>query len=151
MADRTRGYAHRIDVRAPPEELWRGLIEPEQIAQWYAPGARISARQGGSFWIRADKDLEREAHLDVFLPPRRLRLLYMPQRGMPPTDSVLVDDFVVDSQPDGSVLRLLGSGYPDGAAWESFYLRMRDGWARALQRLKLVTERRCAAQTEASS
>lgn len=142
MADRARGYAHRIDVLAPQEALWRALIEPERVAEWYAPAARIDARAGGSFWIRADRDLEREAHLDVFLPPRRLRLLYMPERSMPATDSVIVDDFILDSAAGGSVLRLLGSGIPDGPEWESFYLRLRDGWARALQRLKIVTEKR---------
>ena len=131
MPDRTRGYAHRIDVQAPQEQLWRALIEPERVAEWYAPGARIAARPGGSYWIRADRDLEREAHLDVFLPPQRLRLLYMPERGMPVVDSVIVDDFILDSAGDGSVLRLLGSGIPDGPDWEPFYLRMREGWARA--------------------
>ena len=142
MADRALGYAHRIDVRAPQQELWRGLIEPALVAQWYAPGARISARDGGSYWIRADKDLEREAHIDVYLPPRRLRLIYMAPRDMPATNSVMVDDFILDTVGGGAVLRLLGSGYPDSEAWEPFYLRMRDGWGRALQRLKIVTEKR---------
>lgn len=147
MPDRTRGYAHRIDVQAPQEQLWRGLIEPALVAEWYAPGARIDARTGGSYWIRADRDLEREAHLDVFLPPRRLRLLYMPQRGLPATDNVIVDDFILDSAGSGSVLRLLGSGFPDASDWEPVYARLRDGWARALQRLKVVTERRMRGAT----
>lgn len=148
MADRTFGYAHRVDVRAPQQELWRGLIEPALIAQWYAPGARVSAREGGSFWIRADKDLEREAHIDVFLPPRRLRLIYMPPRGMPPTQCVMVDDFILDTVPGGSVLRLLGSGFPEGEVWEPFFLRLRDGWGRALQRLKVTTEKRLREATQ---
>ena len=67
MAERTRGYAHRIDVRAPVELLWRGLIEPELLAKWYGPGARIAPRTGGRYLVRADRDLEREAHIDVCL------------------------------------------------------------------------------------
>ncbi len=32
VAERTRGYAHRIDINAPPELVWRGLIDPELLA-----------------------------------------------------------------------------------------------------------------------
>lgn len=142
MTERTRGYAHRVDVVAPQAEVWRGLIEPERIALWYAPGARVRACAGGSYAVRADRDLDREAHIDVFQPPRRLRLIYMPLAGYPRTDAVIVDDFIVDSGEDGAVVRLLGSGIPEGPAWEPLYLRLRDGWARALARLKFVTEKR---------
>ena len=142
MADKTLGFAHRLDVRVPQQDVWRGLIEPALVAQWYAPGARISAREGGSYWIRADKDLEREAHIDVWLPPKRLRLIYMPPKDMPKTPCVMVDDFILDTITGGAVLRLLGSGYPEGEVWEPYFLRMRDGWGRALQRLKIVTEKR---------
>ena len=59
MAERTRGYAHRVNVNAPLELLWRGLIDPELLALWCGPGARVSARSGGSFYIRLNGDLER--------------------------------------------------------------------------------------------
>ena len=86
--------------------------------------------------------------MDVFLPPKRLRLIYMPQRGMPPTQCVMVDDFILDTVPGGSVLRLLGSGFPGGEVWEPFFLRIRDGWGRALQRLKVTTEKRLREATQ---
>ena len=34
--------------------------------------------------VRADRDTEREAHIDVFEAGRRLRLIYMPPRELPP-------------------------------------------------------------------
>ena len=139
----TRGYAHRIDVRAPRELVWRALVEPELLAQWYGPEARVAPRANGSYRIRVDVDLVREAHIDVFEPGRRLRLIYMPQPGMPPTDAVLVDDFMLDADAGAgaTTLRLLGSGYPDDAGWERFYLRLRQGWPRALARLKVALEK----------
>ena len=137
----TRGYAHRIDVRAPRELVWRALVEPELLAQWYGPEARVAPRGGGSYRIRVDVDLVREAHIDVFEPGRRLRLIYMPQSGMPPTDSVIVDDFMIDSDATSTSLRLLGSGYPEDEGWEGFYRRLRHGWPRALARLKVALEK----------
>jgi uncharacterized protein YndB with AHSA1/START domain len=141
MAARTLGYAHRIDVLAPRELVWRGLVEPALLAQWYGPDARVAARAGGSYWIRADADLVREAHIDVFDPGRRLRLIYMPQPQLSPTDGVVVDDFLLDSDGASTSLRLLGSGYPDSEDWERLYRRLRQGWPRAFARLKIAIER----------
>lgn len=140
MAERTRGYAHRVDVKAPTELLWRGLIAPELLALWYGPGARVDARRGGSYFVRADRDLEREAHIDVFEPGRRLRLIYMPPRDLPPSEAVLVDDFILNAEQDNAVLRLLGSGFPQDEAWDGYYQRLRGGWAQALARLKVCIE-----------
>ena len=141
MATPTRGFAHRIDVPAGRELVWRCLVEPELLALWYGPEARVTARTGGSYCIRADTDLVREAHIDVFEPGRRLRLIYMPPAGLPATDAVIVDDFLLDCEGESTLLRLLGSGYPDTEDWQPFYLRLRHGWARALARLKVALER----------
>lgn len=148
MTDQTRGYAHRVDIRAEINEVWQALIEPTRVARWYAPQARIDAREGGSYWIRADADLTREAHIDVFLPPRRLRLIYLMRPELPDDGSVVVDDFLLDrdelamrtSGTAATVLRLLGSGVPETAAWDDMYVRLRSGWERALLRLKSSLE-----------
>ncbi len=146
MAD-TRGYAHRVDIRAGIDEVWQSLIDPARLARWCTPQARVDAREGGSFWLPLDGDLAREAHIDIYLPPRRLRLIYMPLPGMPDEDTVIVDDFLLQSDPAApgksgvlTVLRLLGSGIPDGHAWDALYLRLRGGWERALLRLKVSLE-----------
>ena len=64
MAERTRGYAHRIDVNAPAELVWRGLVEQQLLSSWCGPGARVSARAGGNYYVRINGDLEREAHIE---------------------------------------------------------------------------------------
>jgi hypothetical protein len=66
------------------------------------PNARIDAREGGSYWTRLDANLVREAHIDVFKPPRRLRLIYMPLPNLPDNGSVLVDDFLIDTDQAAS-------------------------------------------------
>jgi uncharacterized protein YndB with AHSA1/START domain len=147
MAHETRGYAHRVDIRAEIAEVWQALIDPALLSRWYGPQARVDAREGGSYWIRIDAELTREAHIDVYQPPRRLRLIYMPQPGLPGDDAVMVDDFLLHSEtaPAGksgqlTILRLLGSGIPEGAAWDPIFLRLRGGWERGLLRLKVLLE-----------
>jgi len=142
MAERTRGYAHRIDVNAPTELVWRALVEQDLLGSWCGPGARVNARAGGSFFVRinGDFDLEREAHIDVFDTGRRLRLIYMPPRGLPDSDSVLIDDFILDVEQDAAVLRLMGSGFPADEDWDGYYQHVRAGWAQALARLKVLSE-----------
>jgi hypothetical protein len=84
-----------------------------------------------------------EAHIDVFDPLRRLRLIYLPSKVLPPTDDPLVDDFILDAnaKEPGVILRLLGSGIPPTEAWNKPYQRMRLGWQQAMTRLKVFTEK----------
>jgi uncharacterized protein YndB with AHSA1/START domain len=150
MAGGTRGYAQRVDIRADIEVVWRALLEPSTLALWYAPGARIDAREGGIYCVRHNAEMEREAHIDVFLPPRRLRLIYMPLPGLPDDGAVIVEDFLLDRDQvaaraeaagAATVLRLMGSGVPEGGEWHSTYVALRRGWERALLRLKVLLER----------
>jgi uncharacterized protein YndB with AHSA1/START domain len=148
MSDRTRGYAHRVDIFAEMAEVWHCLIDPERIERWYAPQVRVNAREGGSYWVRLDDTLALEAHIDVFLPPRRLRLIYMPLPGQRADDAVIVDDFLLERDETTSrergrtvtVLRLLGSGIPERQEWDATYVRLRAGWDRSLLRLKVLLE-----------
>jgi uncharacterized protein YndB with AHSA1/START domain len=140
MSERTRGYAHRVDVRAPAPLVWAALTTSAALSQWCAPGAEIDARPGGSFRASVDRVTEFEAHIDVFMPQRRMRLLYLPSPDLPP-DCAVVDDFVLDEGPDGTIVRLLSSGFPGDAEWDEMYLRLRVSWERAMARLKVLVER----------
>jgi len=152
MSDGTRGYAQRVDIAADVERVWRALLEPALLAQWYAPGARVDAREGGVYHAvhGSDPPIEREAHIDVFRPPRRLRLIYMPLPHLPDDGTVLVEDVLLDRDPGAgrargaaavTVLRLMGSGIPESAAWHSTWMALRRGWERALPRLKILLEK----------
>lgn len=155
--DRTRGYAHRVDVRAPPEAVWQALTDVQQVALWYVPRVRIDARAGGRYWVQGADAWGRDAHIDVFDAPRRLRLIYLPDADLPASDrnsagdadtvaaAVPVDDFLIVGQGEITVLRLLGSGLPPGVAWDAYFMRLRLGWEQALRRLKTLLERPAAA------
>ncbi|MGH8169401.1 MAG: SRPBCC family protein [Steroidobacteraceae bacterium] len=141
MKEKTRGYAHRIDVAADVETVWRALTDPAQLAAWCSPKAEIRARAGGLFRARVDRVTELEAHIDVYEPARRMRIIYLPSSSLPPADSVLVDDFILEpAKAGGTILRLLGSGIPGGPEWDAQYLRLRTGWQAAMTRLKALID-----------
>lgn len=141
MAGRLRGYAHRIDIAADPDRVWRALTESAALSRWCAPGAAVRARTGGSFRASVDRVDMLEAHIDIFEAGRRLRLIHMARADLPPADAALVDDLLMESASEGTIVRLLGSGFPEEPAWDAYYLRLRVGWERALARLKVFLEK----------
>ena len=152
MRDRARGYAHRVDIVADTGQVWRALTEPESLACWCSPGAQIRAQKGGLFRASVDRVTELEAHIDIFEPARRLRLIYLPSPSLPATDDPIVDDFILDAQnpahaSGGTILRLLGSGIPATEEWNRQYQRLRLGWQQAMSRLKVFTEKQLRSKT----
>jgi uncharacterized protein YndB with AHSA1/START domain len=143
MVDRSRGYAVRLEIAAPPALIWSALTESPLITEWSRHAADIDARPSGRFKIKADVDFEREAHIDVFMPPSRLRLIYLPQPELGDIESVIVDDFIIDGKPGRLTrLSLLGSGFPREFEFADFFQRVHTGWIKALNRMKVGVERR---------
>ena len=145
MADKLRGYAHRVDVAAEADKVWLALTQVDNLRRWCSPAADIKAKPGGLFRASVDRVIELEAHIDVYEPGRRLRLIYLPSPALPPSDSPIIDDFILDATPPDTIVRLLGSGIPGTPEWEAQYRRLRMGWQAAMTRLKVFVERQMSA------
>ena len=118
-----------MDTTAPPEAVWRALVEPGALELWYAGEARVEPRAGGHYAARTRTLGRREALIDVFEPGRRLRLIYAPNPAWPPPGpAVLVEDFLIDRRDDRTVLRVLGSGVPSGRDWDPVLQRLKAAW-----------------------
>jgi uncharacterized protein YndB with AHSA1/START domain len=138
----TRGYAHLVEIEAPVARVWRALIDPALMRIWSGMEAEVDARQGGMYRMGKHNAGAREAHIDIFEPGRRLRLIYMNTKDWPHATSAVVDDFILDvRKSDGkTTLRLLGSGVPDSSDWDKPYARIRMGWERFMARIKVTLE-----------
>jgi uncharacterized protein YndB with AHSA1/START domain len=141
MAERSRGYALRIDINAEPARVWRALTEGALLARWCSANARISARAGGSFTASLDRQHELIAHIDVFDPPRRLRLIHLPSAAVPESESATVDDLMIEWRPPETVLRVLGSGFSEAQAHARQLRDHQAGWRLSLARLKIYLEK----------
>jgi uncharacterized protein YndB with AHSA1/START domain len=136
----TRGYAHRIDIDADIDNVWTALTSSGLLERWLSPDARIRPKSGGSFFAMPAPGLARDALIDVFEPPRRLRLLYLPPPHLPGFDGAVADDYLLESAGGGTIVRLLGSGLPDLVEWDTHYRQVRVASERALARLKVLVE-----------
>lgn len=145
MAERTRAYARRVDVTSASERIWQAVTDTAQLAKWCSPGAKIAPRAGGIFRAKIDRVTELEAHIDVFEPGRRLRLIHLPTPAWPPSESVIIDDLILETVGTTTIVRLLGSGIPGNESWDASFNRLRVGWERALARLKVYCEKEPAA------
>lgn len=141
-ADRTgtRGYAHLIEVHVPVSRVWRALTEAPLIRIWQNTEAEVDARKGGLYRVGTPGAGLREAHIDIFEPNRRLRLIYMNSRDYPASSSAIVDDFLLDVKPGKTAVRLLGSGVPEAQVWDRPYVKIRMGWERVLARMRVMLE-----------
>ena len=143
MGDRIRGYAHRVDIVGDVPAVWRAFTEGVHLVRWCAPDAHLRPRAGGLFRASVDRVTRMEAHIDVYEPNRRLRLIYLETEALPAAETAIVADFILEpatAPATGSILRVLGSGIPEGPQWDTQYKRMKVGWAAALSRLKVYVE-----------
>jgi uncharacterized protein YndB with AHSA1/START domain len=150
---KTRGFAHRVDIEAPPPKVWTAMCGPSLAALWLGRDARIRPQQGGTWSATLAPGLSRDAIIDVFDPPRRLRLIYLHPAGLPTFEGAVVDDVMLEEIEGHTVVRLLCSGVPETPEWTQHFIKVRTAAERALARLKVLVEQRermAAAPTSAS-
>lgn len=139
---KTRGFAHRIDIEAPPPKVWTALCGPMLAPLWLGKDARVRPQKGGTWFATVAPGLAREAMIDVFDPPRRLRLIYLTPPELPTFEGAVVDDLMLEDAEGQTVVRLLCSGVPDFPEWTPHYMKVRTAAERALARLKVLVEQR---------
>ena len=114
---------------------------PNNCAHWCAPDAEIRRARAGCSAPASIGVTEFEAHIDVFDPQRRLRLMYLPvPDAAAARTTVMVDDFILERAPAARscaswarVCRRAGVGYSVLAAAHQL--------AAALKRLKVFVEK----------
>jgi len=136
-----RSFAHRVDIGAPVERVWRAFTDSRVLARWTVPGASITPREKGRLQVTFSGDVELDAYIDVLVTPQRMRLILLPTRGMPTSDAVIVEDFLFERAGKATVVRLLSSGVPSVQSWVTYYLAKRRHWELALTRLKVFLEK----------
>jgi len=142
MPLKTRGFAHRVDIAVAPSKVWTVLCGPMLLPLWAGTDARIRPQKGGHWSATVAPGMHRDAVIDMFEPPRRLRLIYLTPPDLTAFDGAVVDDMLLDAEGGGTVVRLLCSGVPDLPEWSAYFGRIRMLSERSLARLKVLCEQR---------
>lgn len=142
MAESPRGYAVRVDISAELARVWRALTVSAHMKRWCSENSQIAAREGGSFRASLDRHKEMQAHIDIFEPMRRLRLIHMPEPGIESSESAIVDELFIEERDGETIVRALGSGFLRSPHYDALMRQYQAGWRLALARLKVYLEKR---------
>lgn len=136
--DRPLHASAEIEVAATPEQVWRAIATGPGISAWFMP-AEVEEREGGEIRMRHEPGADDRATVSVWQPPRRFA--YEEDVALAPDQppSRLAHEFLVESRAGGTcVVRVVSSGFGDGADWAELCDVMEQGWRRVLGILAVV-------------
>lgn len=126
-----------IRVAAPRERVWAAWTDPAEISRWFTDRARGEVVEGGTFtWIFDEMEMEIPYPVAMADPPRRLVLA-----GEAPGRGPFALEVALEADGGETVVRLVNSGFLDGAEWDDEYRGVESGWQLALALLKHYLER----------
>jgi uncharacterized protein YndB with AHSA1/START domain len=137
-----------IDLKATPEEVFRAVTDPEQIAKWFAQ-TRIDPRVGGEYTIIWAPGMETKSVVSAWEPGAHFgkysdRSVTYGKTGKPVdtgTTRRLVIDYYIEALGEGITrLRLVQSGFGPEDAWNDEIESTQTGWADYLKKLKEILE-----------
>lgn len=142
MDERTRSsrsHETRIVLNATPDEVWRALTDPEELARWFPSSAEVTAGPGGVIKLAWGSDFVGTCDIKVWEPGRHLRTGWMEFGGTPSRN--LVVDYIIESHGGQTILRVVHSGFGPGKEWDNEYDGTRRGWPQELSSLGIYFDR----------
>jgi uncharacterized protein YndB with AHSA1/START domain len=125
-----------IRTSATPEEVWKAWTDPASVSRWFTDDARDEAVPGGTL-VWAFKGFGEVPYpVAVAAPPGRLVLA-----GEIPGRGPFALEILIQRSGGSTTVRLVNSGFRDGAEFEEEYEGVRSGWEASLALLRHYLER----------
>ena len=119
-----------VDLPADADTLWRLLTDPAGLAQWFAPKVEGSGEPGGT--LRLSWGSEMTWSTRVVTAERGCLVRWQDDfdayQQLPGTGAPVVIEWQLSPGPGGTRLRLVHSGFGDGADWDDMYDGTKAGW-----------------------
>ena len=145
--DQFRRFSTSVDIRATPDEVWHALTEACELVRWFPLQARVTPGAGGTMFWGWDASWAWESAIDIWEPGRRLRLVEnrpaFDASGKPVSgpSRALAMEFTIEPRDDGATIRIVHSGFGEGASWDDELDSVSAGWQFELRGLKHYLER----------
>jgi hypothetical protein len=109
----------------------------DSIKQWLAKDGEFAPHIGGQFALSLRDGTDMSGRIDIFLPPKRMRLVVALREG----DDLLASGpttiaFSLVEHDKKTRLRVSVSGIPATEEWEEDYRRSEDRWKNGLVELQ---------------
>jgi uncharacterized protein YndB with AHSA1/START domain len=125
-----------VRTGATPEEVWKAWTDPASISRWFTDAARGEAVPGGTLvWVFRGFG-EMAYPVAVAEPFRRLVLA-----GEIPGRGPFALEILIEQSGGTTNVRLVNSGFRDGADFAEEYEGVRSGWDASLALLRHYLER----------
>jgi uncharacterized protein YndB with AHSA1/START domain len=132
VSDGKRKLEKSVTIQASPRAVWRALTEAEQIVRWFALDARVVPEEGGHIWL-SWPGMAGQERIEVWQEGKHLRT-----RGDRPQ---VATDWYIEGAGGTTTLRLVQSGFGEGADWDDEIDSLDRGWTVYLKNLKHMLER----------
>jgi uncharacterized protein YndB with AHSA1/START domain len=139
----TRTHREEIELPLGIEDVWSAITDIEIIKQWLAKDGEFAAHIGGKFALELRDDTDLSGRIDIFLPPKRMRLVVaLPEGEELPASGPTTIEFSLFEHEKKTRLSVSVSGIPATEEWEEDYRRSEDRWQNGLVELQEMLARR---------
>ena len=133
----TRSHREEMETACEIQEVWTALTDIDAINRWLAREGSMSAHIGGPFELALRDGYDIRGRIDVFMPPRRLRMALMPmQEESPLPTGPITIELILRTIGDKTLLTVIVAGIPDSEDWEEYFRLSVDRWKNAFAELK---------------
>lgn len=132
-APRERVIDLSVEVAGTPDEVWEAIATGPGISSWYVP-TTVDEQPGGATTNRFGDGPEMliPGRVAAWEPPKRV--VFDGGEGVPG----LAFEWLVEARDQGTcVVRLVNSGFVEGAPWDDQYDGMVEGWGLFLANLQV--------------
>lgn len=143
----TRSHTHEIRLTNRLETVWSTVTDEKWLVRWYARDAEVEPHIGGSYRVEFEDDSVLEGRIDIFMPPRRMRVVMVPPEGDEhlPTGPI-TEEYIIREADEAVVLTIKVAGIPATEDWEEYYRSSEERWEQALAELQKVLKNRATAR-----
>jgi uncharacterized protein YndB with AHSA1/START domain len=122
-----------IRTKATPQQAYEAWADPEKIAHWFPDRAEGQAEPGATItWIFDRFDHRIPYEVLIAQPARKFAIRWNPPPGMNPG----ILEVSISKEGGDTVVRLVESGFREGAEWDEEFEGIDSGWQMALALLK---------------
>jgi uncharacterized protein YndB with AHSA1/START domain len=131
-----RRIEDEMRIGAPPEQVYGAWSDPDLLTSWFIGRMEGRMEEGETVtWLFDDSGPGMSQTIVLAEPPHRL----VTRMDLPQGPSFL--EVTIEPDGEGSVVRLVQSGFGEGPEWDDQYEGMLSGWMIALAILKIFVER----------
>jgi uncharacterized protein YndB with AHSA1/START domain len=134
-----RGRIIRAEIRtkATPQQAYDAWADPEKIAHWFPDRAEGKAEPGATItWIFDKFNYRIPYEVLIAEPAEKFAIRWNPPPGM----NAGVLEVTISKEGGETVIRLVNSGFREGAEWNEEFEGTDSGWRMALALLKHYLE-----------